>query len=735
MYLHKIGNSLNARNKNNLNSNFLTIEQYLKVISDTILTNLNAQLTPEQFEQLQITLNDLVRKGDLSVSDINYNLGKIGLENLSDEVIKAIAGTADVNAIPKDYSIPIEKLMFTNKSVNLFNKNTITASTYINQTTGVAQPNATYSVSDYIPVEGGQTYTKNNAFIYYAFYDSSKTYISNSNTATQTITAPQSAAYIRFTFTKGTEGSTMFVKGASLPSTYEPYYIGIDGKYLDVSYSDIKGSLSGQDLTDESVTADKLSIMSRSENLFDKNAIVTGYYVNPSDGVLKENASWRASDYIQVKPNTQYYKTNTSNLYAYYDKSKAYITTSATSTNTFTTPSNASYVRVSVLPADLFKFMVVEGSAAPDSYESFYRFINPDYIDKSLIDRSYYGKFNLKTYTADFSKALDPSYNSRAEIAIIGDSWVQGGEFRAGDRLTVPLKDKLLKIYADGGIGFVGFANNHAGNGLQSVTLTGTWTEYDAHLDNGPQAKGLDTAMAESSTPGDTIKVQFFEDIGSYEIHTLNTGQWRYNIDGGDWVNVDATQQEVTNIPMDLGKHTINIEIVSGTVSFIGSYAYKGDNGVVVHKIGNGGLKASHIVSTDRANWVKQLQRCRANTFGILLGTNDMAQNVPIADYKRDMKEIISRIKEAKPYASIFLIGPSGNKYDGLQLHSLAEYSDAQYSIAKELDLAHVSLYYNLGDYKTTNANGLMYSDGVHPNKLGGYAISNVIYDRLLRLA
>ncbi|MDU0479932.1 hypothetical protein [Staphylococcus chromogenes] len=105
MYLHKIGNSLNARNKNNLNSNFMAIEQYLKSISDAILTNINAQLTPEQFEQLQIVLNNLVRKGDLSVSDINYNLGKIGLENLSDDVIKAIAGTASVNAVTADGSI------------------------------------------------------------------------------------------------------------------------------------------------------------------------------------------------------------------------------------------------------------------------------------------------------------------------------------------------------------------------------------------------------------------------------------------------------------------------------------------------------------------------------------------------------------------------------------------------------------------------------------------------------
>ncbi|QDX01666.1 SGNH/GDSL hydrolase family protein [Staphylococcus chromogenes] len=329
---------------------------------------------------------------------------------------------------------------------------------------------------------------------------------------------------------------------------------------------------------------------------------------------------------------------------------------------------------------------------------------------------------------------MHPTYDNRAEIAFIGDSWVAGGVEKQGERLTRPMRERMLKHYADGGIGFIGFANSHIGNGEVSVTLTGTWTQYDEGLGNIAQSKGLDSAMAESSTTGDSIKVQFYEDLDFYEIHTLNTGTWRYNVDGGDWVTVDATTQEVTPITLSLGKHIINIEIVSGTVSFIGSYAYKGTKGVVVHKIGNSGLKGSHVASTDRTNWVKQMKRCRANTFGILLGTNEMAQNESLDTYESSLKEIISRIKEAKPRASVFLIAPSGNKYDGTKAYTIEQYSDRQLAIAEELDLGHVSLYRNLGDFAMTDANGLMYTDGVHPNKYGGYALMNVVYDRLLRM-
>lgn len=754
MYLHKIGNSLNSRNKNNLNSNFITIEQYLRVISDTILTNLNAQLTPQQFEQLQITLNDLVRKGDLSVSDINYNLGKIGLENLSDEVIKAIAGTADVNAVTADGSIftpklatdsvTTEKTAFVKTGKNIFRVNEVVVGQAVSNTTGTLAASQYFVTSAFEPITPSTEYTQNYGEVL-AFYDINKQYISGLAKATtvkqpRTFTTPENAYYLRTSTLK--EGVDTYnykqyqIEKGAVSTAYEEYYRYID--YLRPIIGD--GTISGDKVAPSTLTLDKLGFTDTSVNLFDKTKATQGFYVNPSTGALSANTSYYASDFINIKGASQVTKSNALNLYAFYDANKQFITNSATSTQTVNVPSNAVYVRFSVSYLNIDKDMLVKGNSLPSSYVPYRIYIPKEYIEDASAGGSeyvedHYGKQFLKTYTADFSKAMSSAYDGRAEIAFIGDSWVAGGVEKQGERLTRPLRERLLKHYADGGIGFVGFANSHIGNGEVSVTLNGTWTHYDEGLGNIAQSKGLDSAMVESNTTGDSIKVQFFEDLDYFEIHTLNTGQWRYNIDGGDWVNVDATTQDVTPISLSLGKHTINIEIVSNTVTFIGSYAYKGSKGVVVHKIGNSGLRAGHIASTDRANWIKQLQRCRANTFGILLGTNEMAQNVSVDQYESDLKEVINRFKEAKPRASIFLIAPSGNTYDGQKSYEISEYSDRQLKIAKELSLGHVSLYRNLGDFAMTNANGLMYSDGVHPNKLGGYAISNVIYDRLLRLA
>ncbi|MDT0670673.1 SGNH/GDSL hydrolase family protein [Staphylococcus chromogenes] len=738
----------------NVNSNFDELFNVVDALKDMSLSLVNdGKLTEQQFQDLQITLNDLVKKGDLTVNDINYNLGKIGLEYLSDEVIQAMAGTAPVNAVAADGSIytpklasgsvTTEKTAFVKTGKNIFRVNEITDGQAVSNTTGTLSASQYFVTSNFEPIVPSTQYTQNYGEVL-AFYDINKQYVSGLAKAStvkqpRTFTTPSNAYYLRTSTVK--EGVDTYnykqyqiEKGAS-STPYEEYYRYID--YLRPLIS--TGSITGDKLASNTLSLDKLGFTKTSVNLFDKTKAVKGSYVNPSTGALSANTNYYYSDYINIQGASQVTKSNALNLYAFYDVNKQFISTSTTSTQTVTVPSNAVYIRFSISYLNIDKEMLVIGSTLPSTYVPFKIFIPKEYIEENTSNKNtvedFYGKQFLKTYTADFSKAMNPSYNNRAEIAFIGDSWVAGGVEKQGERLTRPMRERMLKHYADGGIGFVGFANSHIGNGEVSVTLNGTWTQYDEGLGNIAQSKGLDSAMAESSTTGDSIKVQFYEDLDFYEIHTLNTGQWRYNIDGGDWVNVDATTQEVTPITLSLGKHTINIEIVSGTVSFIGSYAYKGTKGAVVHKIGNSGLRAGHIASTDRANWIKQLQRCRANTFGILLGTNEMAQNVSVSQYESDMKEVISRIKEAKPRASIFLIAPSGNKYDGQQSFTIGDYSDVQLKIAKELNLAHVSLWRNLGDYAMTNANGLMYTDGVHPNKNGGYAICNVVYDRLLRLA
>lgn len=687
---------------------------------------------------LQGPKGDSLKYADLSLSEKEELKSNITDQAVTDFVLED--GTVTTSKLDSN-TVAMEKTDFLETGKNIFRLNNVIKGKTVSPTTGELIDSQYFVASDFEPIIANMAYTQNFGEAI-AYYDINKKFISGlskaSNVKTsRTFTVPSNAYYIRTAVVN--EGvdtysyKTYQIESGNQSTSYEPFYLKIHDFKTEILNDSIKNS----HIINNSITLDKLIVTRTSQNIFDKEKAKSGNYVNPTTGSLSVNANYFYSDYINIENSTKLTKSTANNLYAFYDINKQFIANTNTNTKTIDVPNGAVYVRFSVLNSNINTEMLVKGDTLPSSYIPYKVFIPNEYIEEtSKIEEipDNYGKQNLKTYVADISKQSNPNINTRAEIAFIGDSWVEGGAVKKGERLTLPLREKMKSIYGDGGIGFVGLANSHIGNGAVSVTLIGSWTQYDEGLGNIAQSKGLDSAMVESETAGDSIKVQFYEDINYYEIHTLNTGSYRYNIDGGSWTTVDATSKEVTEIPLSIGKHIINIEIVSGKVTFVGSYAYKSNKGVVVHKIGNGGLHAGHIASTDRTNWIKQLKRCKANTFGILLGTNDMAQNIPIDDYKRDMKEVISRIKEAKPLASIFLISPSGNKYDNTVLHTIEQYSDTQYEIAKEIKIAYVSLFRTLGDYATTNANGLMYTDGVHPNADGGYAISNIVFDRLLRI-
>ncbi|WP_259336382.1 BppU family phage baseplate upper protein [Staphylococcus chromogenes] len=664
--------------------------------------------------------------------------GVIRFENLTQEQQNLLKG-APGESIINEKAVTYNKTDFITTGKNIFNPYNISEGKLISYTTGVVSDNNFYISSDFLPVQSSTQYTQSNSDVI-IFYDNNKQFISGlarvTPTQSRTFTTPDNAKFIRTsTIKEGVDAysyKTYQIEKGAATTPYEPFKYYLNGLVVELRDNVVKNN----NIADSNVGIEKLNFIKSSQNMFNPNKVTNGVYINPTTGVLSSNTSYSASDFIPLSDSTDYIKNNTLNLYAFYDVNGNFIKTTTTSTNQITKPTNAQFVRISALTTAIGSTMLVAGTSLPSQFVPYKKYIPSDYLELSNVQvkqdiTDVYGKFNLKRYTAEASKQSNPDINQRLEIAFIGDSWVQGGEFKQGDRLTLPLRDRMQKVYGDGGIGFVSFYGIFLGAGAVTVGKTGSWVERN----KGTDVSGLAIEEVESTTPDDSIKVTFNEDVDFYEIHTQsgNTGTWKYNVDGGDWTTVDASQ-EVTPISMTLGKHTVNIVHVSGTTTFIGSYAYKGNKGVVIHKIGNGGSTAKHYIDVDRTNYINQLKRCRANTFGILLGTNDMAQSVSLSDYESQMKELIGRIKEAKPNASILLIAPSGNKYDGTKLNTIEDYSDTQLKIAKDLQLAHVSLVRALGNFATTNANGLMYSDGVHPNRDGGYAISNVIYDRLLRL-
>lgn len=131
------------------------------------------------------------------------------------------------------------------------------------------------------------------------------------------------------------------------------------------------------------VDSGKILYVTKGANLFNKDTAVLGKYVTYKDGTLVDTVHpYYASAFIPVKPNTLYTKNDDGQQVAFYDASKQFVSGQASGLQ-FTTPANASFVRVSVLDKYLDNFMLVEGNKI-GAYEPYTLTVNRGVISKLL---------------------------------------------------------------------------------------------------------------------------------------------------------------------------------------------------------------------------------------------------------------------------------------------------------------------------------------------------------------
>jgi lysophospholipase L1-like esterase len=156
----------------------------------------------------------------------------------------------------------------------------------------------------------------------------------------------------------------------------------------------------------------------------------------------------------------------------------------------------------------------------------------------------------------------------------------------------------------------------------------------------------------------------------------------------------------------------------------IGGVNFKADDdGVCIHKIGNGGLTAAQSVSVDRTIWVAALRDLDPEIFCVLLGANDSIRNVSPVSYKADISELVDRAKEASPNVKILLMSPPDNGYDNRD-YELSAYRDALIALCQEQDLCFIDFKEVLGDFEAADSLGC-YSDLVHPSDAGGLLMAD----------
>lgn len=103
-----------------------------------------------------------------------------------------------------------------------------------------------------------------------------------------------------------------------------------------------------------------MSVKSKSDNLFDKNTCTDGYATG-NNGELYAESSYSASDFIEIEPNTSYSRRYGSWINIY-DSTKTNLSQVSGLINSFTTPANAKYLRVSLKTIDKDKLQLNKGT-------------------------------------------------------------------------------------------------------------------------------------------------------------------------------------------------------------------------------------------------------------------------------------------------------------------------------------------------------------------------------------
>ncbi|WP_313627502.1 SGNH/GDSL hydrolase family protein [Enterococcus italicus] len=188
-----------------------------------------------------------------------------------------------------DKSIDANKISFTTIGKNKFDLDT-TVLGYLNESGTISQVTGNpYETSGFIPIEGTSVVSNETRFC--CFYDSNYNFIGERQTDKSgiAITVPAGASYYRSSSLIANRDKVQ-IEFSLAATSYEPYALKV--KHLEPA--------STEEIKDGAVTTNKVNFIDKIVNLFDKEAVTTGYYLSPTTGNLVANVDYEVSDFIDI---------------------------------------------------------------------------------------------------------------------------------------------------------------------------------------------------------------------------------------------------------------------------------------------------------------------------------------------------------------------------------------------------------------------------------------------------
>jgi lysophospholipase L1-like esterase len=241
------------------------------------------------------------------------------------------------------------------------------------------------------------------------------------------------------------------------------------------------------------------------------------------------------------------------------------------------------------------------------------------------------------------------------------------------DSITSDIRRLLQARFGDAGHGFVLIAKPWAWYGHNGIRLDAKGWEIEPasqkrapdgyHGLGGVSFRGEPGAFSRVGLPDahySSAVVYYLAQPGggTFTVNALNTPDEEKIVE----VNTDAEQKKpgFAEFKLPPGTATIELRVTSGHVRLFGYRFDKDQPGVQYSSLGiNGGQVQMVLRSFERTQWTEALRHENPALVVLNYGTNESIYPAYVEkQYPEELRQVIARIREAVPHASLLLMGP-----------------------------------------------------------------------------
>ena len=688
----------------------------------------NQGMTPQQAQDWVSQLNNKIVKGQVTMSDLTQEVK----EALTGGAVAVVGVDAVGTENIKEKAVDLSKISFAKTTENLFD-GTIFADKFVSSLTGNlnnSSPTGQYAATDFIPVNG-LTHISSNWFSWTTFYDENKNYITgyadNELPSRNVLEVPTEAFYVRTTIdNKKVPFDKFMMNSGQTPLPYRP-----------------RNLISNEVVEKEEITVDfmkdteyvPLVFKKKPRNIFNKNKVTSGYYINSTNGVLVPSENYSVSDMIEVDTGKKIF-FNVDAHKVWFNEFGNYIGNSDYSAKSdIAPPPTAKYLKTSV-SNQLLDTMMIAYDSLPTVYEPHYSDMSSQLIDKLNKINDSVSDAGIKMEPKDIlanHMGHDPFSFSQK---LIGDSITHGmgGTGFATDGEIIPGTN--VQMNPNGHC----WANSYR-DLMQNYVSTNEYFNWDSDFVNilSANQNGNSTSYIRFSNDmvENLVSFKFKGDDFSVSYQTFPfTGIFEVYVDGElidevDTYETTGTSGVTTDFTVTWGTHDVvikatnraNASATGNDIVFEGMYVYKQ---VRVKNYAQSGINSDHVVGQ-----LSTLIEPDDDLIIMQIGTNDRGAR-PLHKYKENMRKIIDYIQNQGKDIILLSPPPTAVAQDNARDYFRTfDVDQAIRQIANEYNLGYVSNYdamFKYSEYTGTSIDDML-SDGLHPNDLG----YDVVFHELVR--